>query len=415
MAELGKDAKARAVQEITNWCEDKGTIVFLPHLLNLLDIEYLRTWSGLKHVKFPTDCTEDNIPNKHWRYRFYHGITVVLGWSERVTHGDSRYFGEDLHRAIKQLWPDEGVGETAKERTSRKRQSLFNHPFHVPHSSPVKLRVLHSPSGSGQIHAGFSLRRNKRAARQPATIPVQSPAESPVLNSPTSLEACVELAEESYRLVDEGNLPILRPPAGLGRVGHSYVTKSLFRDSVSHTSEGSQSTVIPPAEIKTQPHINLVGVSMDVLTPEELAGCIMCDREFLCSELVEEFVDDVANLQKVKVRLMHSGKVIETFRNCCEFTEKYFSCAVHSQSMENTVSGICSSGFCYESSGGVGECINSAVFSDDNDSDSDWEEDCPGEEVSSGSESSDCETYVEQVIQEDLPRLGASEVGREKR
>ncbi|KAL3678149.1 hypothetical protein R1sor_021105 [Riccia sorocarpa] len=142
---------------------------------------------------------------------------------------------------------------------------------------------------------------------------------------------------------------------------------------------------------------------MDELTPEELAGCIMCDREFLCSELVEEFIDDVANLQKVKVRLMHSGKVIETFRNCCEFTEKFSSCSVHSQSMENTVSGIDSQGVCYENSG-ASECINTAVFSYG--SDSDWEDDCPVQEVSSGSESSDCETFVEQCIQEDLPRLG---------
>ncbi|KAL3680288.1 hypothetical protein R1sor_023244 [Riccia sorocarpa] len=370
MAELGKDAKARAVQEITSWCEDKGTIVFLPHLLKLLDTEYLRT-----------------------------------------THGDSRYFGEDLHRAIKQLWPDEGVGETAKERSSRKRQShvqpffsctVSEFTFPGEDKEVVTCRVetsthltVHSrPAGeeearkrrrlpswikkADKIHAGFSLRRNKRAARQPATIPVQSPAQFPVLHSPTPLEACEEPADESYRLVEEGNLPILRPPAGIGRVGHSYVTRSLFRDSVAHTSEVSQSAaVIHPPEIKTRSDTNLVGVCMDVLTPEELAGCIMCDSEYLCSELVEEFIDD-ANLQKVKVRLMHSGKVIETFRNCCEFTEKFSSCSVHSQSMENTVSGIDSQGVCYENPG-AGESINTAVFSDG--SDSDWEDDCPVQEV----------------------------------
>ncbi|KAL3694964.1 hypothetical protein R1sor_008615 [Riccia sorocarpa] len=45
---------------------------------------------------------------------------------------------------------------------------------------------------------------------------------------------------------------------------------------------------------------------MDVLMREELAECIMCDREFLCSDLVEEFINGVVNLQKMKVRLMHS-------------------------------------------------------------------------------------------------------------
>ncbi|KAL3690443.1 hypothetical protein R1sor_016752 [Riccia sorocarpa] len=106
-----------------------------------------------------------------------------------------------------------------------------------------------------------------------------------------------------YRLVDDNILPILRPSAGIGR-GHMYVTRSLFRDSVPDMSDSSQSiTVNPPAEIKTVSQYKLVGVFIDVLSPEDLVGCIPCDSEYLCLELLSEFGDDIMNLAKVKARL----------------------------------------------------------------------------------------------------------------
>ncbi|KAL3694965.1 hypothetical protein R1sor_008616 [Riccia sorocarpa] len=51
------------------------------------------------------------------------------------------YFGEKLHRAIKQLWPDEGVGKTAKERGPQKRQSLIQPSF----SCEEEARKRHRP------------------------------------------------------------------------------------------------------------------------------------------------------------------------------------------------------------------------------------------------------------------------------
>ncbi|KAL3684097.1 hypothetical protein R1sor_002119 [Riccia sorocarpa] len=88
MATVGTDAKARAIEEITAWCEDKGTIVFLLHLLKLLDTE---------------------------------------------THGDSRYFGEGLHEAIKALWPYEPAPvETKKGSAVGKRQSPVQPSFSCP-------------------------------------------------------------------------------------------------------------------------------------------------------------------------------------------------------------------------------------------------------------------------------------------
>ncbi|KAL3683517.1 hypothetical protein R1sor_001539 [Riccia sorocarpa] len=166
-------------------------------------------------------------------------------------------------------------------------------------ASPVNLRIQQSPFGSGQLHAGFSLRRNKRAARQPGNVPKQSSPQSILLNSPVRIE-WDDCGKVGYcRLVDDSKLPVLQPPPGIGKVGPRYVTRSLFRDYVPELSENSQSrTVNLPPAIKTIPVSKLVGVSVDVLTPEELAGCIMCDRELLCSELVCEFTDDIAMLKK---------------------------------------------------------------------------------------------------------------------
>ncbi|KAL3695691.1 hypothetical protein R1sor_009767 [Riccia sorocarpa] len=199
------------------------------------------------------------------------------------THGDSRYFGEGLHKAIKALWPDEPAAvEVKKEPSSGKRQSpvqpSYTHTVSGPsvqaqiprlkrlgpiidrlneggefpatprtmpspssplrksrvissshirescHSSallsPVQLRVQRSPSGAGQIHAGFSLRRNKRAARQPPVLPIKSSPSifqhSPIRNVRDSGHTLAP-----YRLVDPESLPILRVPDGVEKVGHS--------------------------------------------------------------------------------------------------------------------------------------------------------------------------------------------------
>ncbi|KAL3677403.1 hypothetical protein R1sor_027351 [Riccia sorocarpa] len=108
--------KDRAANLIQEWCREKGTDDFADQLVKLLDKEYLREWPGLTHIHFPKkkDRNRDgSIPNRHWRFRFYSGCAAVLGWTDRVTYGDLRYFGTDLHDAIKQLWPDEGGSRPA--------------------------------------------------------------------------------------------------------------------------------------------------------------------------------------------------------------------------------------------------------------------------------------------------------------
>ncbi|KAL3701626.1 hypothetical protein R1sor_019648 [Riccia sorocarpa] len=101
-----------------------------------------------------------------------------------------------------------------------------------------------------------------------------SPMNLWVQNSPIRLGGPEVATVESFRLLDDESLPILRLPAGIGRVGQSYVTRSLFRDPVADHTEISESiSVIPAAEIKSIPVSKLVGLSVDVLTVEELAGC----------------------------------------------------------------------------------------------------------------------------------------------
>lgn len=82
-----EEARTAAETLINEWCEEKGTTIFRDQLVKLLDTEHLRTWPGLSHVAFPKrkECLPGGlIPNRHWRYRFYHGCAAVLGWTERV-------------------------------------------------------------------------------------------------------------------------------------------------------------------------------------------------------------------------------------------------------------------------------------------------------------------------------------------
>ncbi|KAL3688238.1 hypothetical protein R1sor_014547 [Riccia sorocarpa] len=106
MAEA-EDSNSVVTEHIRNWCREKGTELFQDQLLKLLDHDYLRSWPGLANIPFPEDSVDGSILNYHWRYRFYRGCATVLGWPERVTYGDPRYFHKELHVALKQFWPDD--------------------------------------------------------------------------------------------------------------------------------------------------------------------------------------------------------------------------------------------------------------------------------------------------------------------
>ncbi|KAL3700366.1 hypothetical protein R1sor_018388 [Riccia sorocarpa] len=117
--------RAKASSQIEEWCNESGTTPFLEHLLKLLDEQHLKTWGGLSHISFPKRSQlgpTGKVPNRHWRYRFYHGCAAVLGWRERVSHGDPRYFNEELHTTLKELWPDEP--EVAQQKPRRSVNSI---------------------------------------------------------------------------------------------------------------------------------------------------------------------------------------------------------------------------------------------------------------------------------------------------
>ncbi|KAL3677550.1 hypothetical protein R1sor_027498 [Riccia sorocarpa] len=253
MATVGTDAKARAIEEITAWCEDKGTIVFLPHLLKLLDTEYLRTWTGLHDAIWPYEPAPVETKKASAVGKRQSPIQPSFSCISDSLEGSA-----SLHQIPS---PSSPLWKTRVISSSTVCPAYSS----LTAASLVNLRVQQSPGGTGQIHARLSLRRHKQVALQCAVVQLQSPPQFSMRQSP--------------------------------------------------------------------------------------------DR-----------------------------------------------CVVHSEAMENTVSGISTPGGLHADQAPLGETIETAVFSSDNDSN--WDDES-GKSVSSGSDAdSDCETYVEEVIQEDLPRMG---------
>ncbi|KAL3693192.1 hypothetical protein R1sor_006843 [Riccia sorocarpa] len=186
--------------------------------------------------------------------------------------------------------------------------------------------------GTEQFQAVSSLRRSKRTARQQRILPPPPEIQEPVTKlalADDGAEACppnCRVPPQSIRhigrwkkpaaignhlaipkLVDHHELPILKPPTGRKGAGHAYVTRSLFRDS----SEVGRVPAIVPKVVSAR--LPIIGVSIDVFPTSDLVNCTKCDSEFLCCFLVDEYVDDVIFLEKVRVQLMHSEKIFDTF------------------------------------------------------------------------------------------------------
>ncbi|KAL3696973.1 hypothetical protein R1sor_011049 [Riccia sorocarpa] len=104
MSSSNTEAKERAVNLIRSWCNEKGTEVFVDHLLKLLDLEYLRTWEGLKHIPVP-DVDDlgpsGEISTSHWRYRFYHGLDYAsTSKTSETPHKDENPKKEEDRRKV---------------------------------------------------------------------------------------------------------------------------------------------------------------------------------------------------------------------------------------------------------------------------------------------------------------------------
>ncbi|KAL3676382.1 hypothetical protein R1sor_026330 [Riccia sorocarpa] len=542
-------ARARAANSIRSWCQEKGTETFVNHLLKLLDKEYLRTWTGLKHVAFP-DVDDlgplGEIPPKHWRYRFYHGVAAVLGWTERVTVGDPRYWGDELHQAIKQLWPDpeancvasaprshkrrtarnldtpstvlprrlttvskftfspadekeknftcsvESITELAPSPNPKKKRRLpswiyetrseqqqLDHHLRIPRKKSIRIRIMedHRALDSNELKSPVrktrvvsssevqfvtsvsnsplkspvrlciqqsplpvtatlrqvkftSLRRQKRAARslegrlvnsEPASVAngddrvdvQRGPAHNSTVEHapPVSLRDTAKWknfrSDGTHRrpleLTDEAELPILKPPSGAAY--HGYVTRSLFG---SHDSLGPSQYVdrnVPAVCNKNSGLTVIIGVSVEVFTELELTGSTTCFPEFVCCCLLDEFLDDISSLPKVRVRLLQNGLCVETFRSCCEFESRFKDCPNHKCGDGSVIPSVTVTQGEDSAVYPVEGSILAGGFSSNEDSD--WSEEPTSNDPVLDSESdSDWETYCEEILEEDLPRLG---------
>ncbi|KAL3688118.1 hypothetical protein R1sor_014427 [Riccia sorocarpa] len=496
MTTVEVDARARAASLIRSWCEEKGTDVFVDQLLKLLDTEYLRTWGGLKHIPFPEVSNlgpSAQIPAKHWR-----------------TYGDPRYWGEELHQAIKALWPDRldrasssdvSAWRSVKRRPVRDSQSeviarprrvttvskfTFSPPDSKPFScsvesvtdlstsplvkkkrrlppwiyeplpevrhpdsspaksdeeivgnqansplkSPVRLCIqqspaLHQPSAARSTNF-HSLRKEKRVARslegRIASQPVQVDDPVDVICTPSAFDRIPPpsirdiakwknnikggngsgLHRRPVELKNVTDLPILQPPGS--ETDRPYVTRSLF-GSVPRVDVG-QVIAGPVQSNKNVFSADIVGVYMDVFTEVELAGAMICQPDYICCFLLDQFVDDVSSLEKVRVRLLHNEMCVETFRSCCEFDSRFTLCSNHISSDSSVVAGVLITQDEDPLPSPVQGTILSGSF--DSDEESEWSGESHIEEAEESE--SDWESYYDEIVEEDLPRLGLLEI-----
>ncbi|KAL3701170.1 hypothetical protein R1sor_019192 [Riccia sorocarpa] len=265
MTPSNAEAKAVAADLIRSWCREKGTECFVENLLKLMDSSYLRSWGGLKHIPFPD--TDDlgpsgEIPAQHWRFRFYSGVAAVLGWTERVTYGDPRYWDEELHEVIKRLWPDLPHRNAASERTEKRPLKRRNNEAVAETGSVVKPRRLTTVSKftfSPTDEKPFSCTVERRLESQPQQFDTPEFGDAAHIDTPTVLVAAEEcpvgtctpsevpppslrdvakwkqnlrahmgnrLHRPHVELKDVSEIPVLRPPNSA--VDNPYVTRALF-------------------------------------------------------------------------------------------------------------------------------------------------------------------------------------------
>ncbi|KAL3702037.1 hypothetical protein R1sor_020059 [Riccia sorocarpa] len=176
--------------------------------------------------------------------------------------------------------------------TGSKREGVFRTPIHSPIKVCLQRSPANFPGGSQQVRGIGSLRRCKRTTRQQRIPPANPPSSLPVLDAiPVGheLETCMTLRElppppsicctarwkdrganrkllSEPRLVDDHELPILKPHVATAVLKHGYVTRSLFRDKFGTNR-------VAPAEPRVvSATLPIIGVTTDFFQPLIFVG-----------------------------------------------------------------------------------------------------------------------------------------------
>ncbi|KAL2631632.1 hypothetical protein R1flu_016318 [Riccia fluitans] len=137
----------------------------------------------------------------------------------------------------------------------------------------------------------------------------------------------------------------------------------------------------------------------------------MCEKEFICCALVREFTDNVRGLEKVLVKVLHTGRTVETFRSCSEFTEKFQNCFNHTLEAV-TIAGVFMQDLQIAADAELTGTILIQAF--ESEAESEWSEIYfrPNitQEGTNSEADSDWEDTAREIVLEDLPRLGLLKV-----
>ncbi|KAL3682585.1 hypothetical protein R1sor_000607 [Riccia sorocarpa] len=119
--------------------------------------------------------------------------------------------------------------------------------------------------------------------------------------------------------LDFTTLPVLAVPTTIrtGVPDPRYVPRSLFQDNAAKDSPGPPDEgAVPSSVICNLDELGeVVGCIRDAFSSSSASGKCSCDLEYVCCLVLEEFVDEVLGLTKVRVRCLDSMVEVETFKS----------------------------------------------------------------------------------------------------
>ncbi|KAL3701861.1 hypothetical protein R1sor_019883 [Riccia sorocarpa] len=120
--------KANVEALIRTWADEKGIDIYVDQLLKLLDEDFLQSFPAIRNIPLPRKSERvpgGKIPNVNG------GTAFIMVW----TYGDPRYWTDELHSAIKTLWPDDQPFKPEKRSAepSKNTQSSTDQPSSSVH------------------------------------------------------------------------------------------------------------------------------------------------------------------------------------------------------------------------------------------------------------------------------------------